>query len=404
MLRSSLGFHTLTMSKWLLEGFGETKDHLIADFQKYSQQTHNIQIYTSTHGNVRIKFHKNDEGIEWVIRPNIWVERGRMWLSFIDVKINPKILSGIHDYITAATYDDIGVAIANFNRISSSISPLLGTFEDYTLKRTDYCFNCAVSELAPGCTYKQIMDLLKRADIPYHFKEWEEYDTVSHRSKSRPGSFYLTNDSVHINYYSKYMQLLEKSRKNIENEYPPIPPEVLDAAEDIIRFEVQCKHPKVYSFSRAATAAGNHKINKYESLLTPEFCQEIINGYFHKTIGQGHWYSLQAAISLVRSYNFNSQKENRLIDAQELVNNCRGVVNAKEAYQGDDLDAFKRTLKDLDDLRINPVTIPRRWGIGRIWNLLEMYYEKESKERMHKQFVEKILNDKKLLKQALAHK
>lgn len=103
MLRSSLGFHTLTLSKHLLEDFGETKDHLITDFKKYSQETSNIQIYTDKYGNIVIKFHKNYEGIEWLIRPNIWVERYKMRSTFIDVKINPKILSGIRDYITAAT-------------------------------------------------------------------------------------------------------------------------------------------------------------------------------------------------------------------------------------------------------------------------------------------------------------
>ena len=49
------------------------------------------------------------------------------------------------------------------------------------------------------------------------------------------------------------------------------------------------------------------------------------------------------------------------------------LVKAKESYQGRELDAFKRTLKELAVLNINPVTIPREWHIDHIPNLLRSY-------------------------------
>ena len=119
----------------------------------------------------------------------------------------------------------------------------------------------------------------------------------------------------------------------------------------------------------------------------------MIDKYYKKTIDSGDWYTLQEAIRIVQSYHFNSQKEDRLIKALVFVNDCRSVAKAKAAYQGSDLDAFKRTLKDLSNLRINPVTIPREWGIKHIPNLLYAYSDKVSEERRQKQFEEDFLQN-----------
>lgn len=378
-LRSSLGFHTITLSAPALLLGGDTAE-LISDFKKYGRDSEAIQIYTDKQKNIVIKFYRHDIGIKWLIRPNVYLEKFRMFIDIIDVTINPKILGGVHDYITAAAYDDMDAAITNFNSISQRISPLLGTFKDYSLKRIDYCINFSLNELVPECSPERIMNLIKRSDIPPHYKEWMKYDETAHRKKGPPSSFYLVNKSVTINCYSKYMKFQEQSEENIARGYPPIPQEIMDAARDIIRFEVQCKYRKAYALSRTAKADGNENINKYKNLLADEFCREIINYYFNATVGRGHWYSLQAATSLVKNKEFNVQKENRLIDALRLINQCRSLAKAKAQYQGDDLAAFKRTLKDLSVLSINPVTIPKEWGIGRIWNLLDIYYSKKSCE------------------------
>lgn len=384
MLRSSLGFHTLTLSYPL---FFQEAQRLISDFKRYSKETGAIQMYHD-HGNLRIEFLSRAEGIGWLIRSDVWMDRFKTAVDIVEVTINPKILGGIYDYITAATYDDMEAAIANFNRISESISPGLGRFEQYSLKRIDYCVNFALNELAPGCTCDQMVKLIKQSNIPPYYKEWMKYDTTSHRAKTKPGSFYLTNGSVHINCYSKYMKYQEQSQKNIARGYPPIPQATMGVTQDIIRFEVQCKYLKTYILSNKAKEAGDNNFNKYENLLSCVSCIDIIDKYYKKTIGSGGWYTLQEAVRIIQSYHFNSQKENRLIKALGLVSNCRSVAKAKATYQGRDLDAFKRTLSDLSSLRINPVTIPREWGIKHIPNLLYAYSDMVS-EKKQKADIEK---------------
>ena len=320
-----------------------------------------------------IKFKDKDRGIRWCIRESKGVFN--FFDYMVEATINPKILSGVIDYLTAATYNDIDLAAANFNEISKKISPLLHSFSDYRITRIDYCVNISLDEFFLECDPMQIMNLIKRSDIPHHYEEWMKYDNISHRMKSRPESFYLKSNSVTINYYSKYLQLLNKSQENVKKGYPPINQEILDASRNIYRFEVQCKYHKIYSMSQKAKEAGNRSINKYKSLLDPILCVTIISNYYNKVIGKGDWYTLSTAIQIIKSKCFNSQKEQHLINALKDVSRCRSLVKAKESCPIEKIGTFTRALNQLETLNINPVTIPREWHIEYIPNLLRSYLD-----------------------------
>ena len=385
MLRSSLGFHTITLS---LPLFDNNEAHqLITDFCTYREKTGNIEIYRINekkqpviyyHSDylplkTNIKFKDKDRGIRWCIRESKGVFN--FFDYMVEATINPKILSGVIDYLTAATYNDIDLAAANFNEISKKISPLLHSFSDYRITRIDYCVNISLDEFFLECDPMQIMNLIKRSDIPHHYEEWMKYDNISHRMKSRPESFYLKSNSVTINYYSKYLQLLNKSQENVKKGYPPINQEILDASRNIYRFEVQCKYHKIYSMSQKAKEAGNRSINKYKSLLDPILCVTIISNYYNKVIGKGDWYTLSTAIQIIKSKCFNSQKEQHLINALKDVSRCRSLVKAKESCPIEKIGTFTRALNQLETLNINPVTIPREWHIEYIPNLLRSYLD-----------------------------
>ena len=382
MLRSSLGFHTMSMIKLL---FDDDASQLIKDFKRYSKETGLIKIFP-VNGDYNITYFREDRGLKWMIRWNEWSMKFNGCL--IEVKINPKILGGIQDYVTAATFQDMETAIRNFNLEAARISPLLTQFTDYSLKRIDYCVNFDLNELVSGCSSELIMDLIKRSDIPLYYKEYMEYDSTAHRMKSKPGSFYLMNKSTNINCYSKFMDLQQRSEDREKRGLTPIPQKTLDFAQGIIRFEVQCKYRKMYVASNRAKKSGNRNRNKYETLLSDEVCKETINYYYNKIIGKGNWYTLQVAIQKIKQQRFHKQKENRLIDALQLVNQCRSLAKAKALYKGNELKAFKQTLNDLSLLGISPVTIPKDKGIKEIPNLLYTYYDKIQKENMQKQIAE----------------
>ena len=380
MLQSSLGFHTMTLDMSLT---GTDVYKLLLDFIAYSKTTA-LKMYRLKEGqyitysspnylptDVKIYFDGKYKGIHWHIYSD---DRYSGMVYIIETTINPKFLAGITDYLAAATYGDMNIAIINFNNESKKISSLLGTFNDYRIKRVDYCINICLSDFIPICDPELIMNLIKRSDIPPHYKEWTEYDDTSHRKKSRPESFYLCSNSANINYYSKYLQLQNRSQENEEKGFDPIPQETIDASHDIIRFEVQCKYFKTYALNKKAENSGNECSNKYKSLLAPLTCIEIISSYYEKVIGKGDWYTLSEAVQIIQSKNFNIQREQRYIDTLKYVSQCRSIAKAKASYQENELLAFKQTLKELADLNINPVTIPREWNIKYIPNFLKAYF------------------------------
>lgn len=391
MLRSSLGFHTITLSLPLFDNIEVWQ--LIADFLTYREKTGDIEMYIYDEKNNPIIYHLSsylppkinimfkdryrygdgNRGIKWCIRKSEW--SNDFFDYIIEATINPKILAGINDYLTAATYNDIDLASDNFNNISQKISPLLHSFSDYRISRIDYCVNFSLDEFIPERDPTQIMNFIKRSDIPPHYEEWMEYDKTAHRMKSKPESFYLKSKSVNINCYSKYLQLLNKSEENVENGHDPIDPKILDASRNIYRFEVQCKYHKIYSMSKEAEKAGDHSRNKYKSLLDPILCVTIISNYYNKVIGKGDWYTLSTAIQIIKSKGFNSQKEQHLINALNDVSRCRSLAKAKASCPIEKIGTFTRALNQLETHNINPVTIPREWHIEYIPNLLRSYLD-----------------------------
>lgn len=405
-MRSSLGFHTLSLSMPLtFDGMHE----LISDFKKYSKETGEIKMFlcdkkgnrieyknTSRYAPLKliIQYCKDNHGIEWSV--DSYTNYAGFPAYKVSVKINPKILGGVHDYITAATYDDMGAAIENFNLESEKISYVLRTFDCYRLDRIDYCINFSVDELAPGCSTEQIMTLIRRGDIPRYYNEWQGYSSTSHRKKSSSDSFYLVNKSLGINCYRKLAEMEKRSAQREQNGLSIISQSVLDTAKNIIRFEVQEKYRKTYVQSRKAENSGNFGQNKYENLLDELSCNNAVSYYFHKLIGKGDWYTLNEAIRIIQSQKFNKQKETRLISALHIVNHYRSVAKAKEAFEGDGLEHFRKNIKDLSCMGINPVTIPKGWGMKRIPNILYVYFDKKNEEN-----ISKVEIDEKLVKECL---
>ena len=86
-------------------------------------------------------------------------------------------------------------------------------------------------------------------------------------------------------------------------------------------------------------------------------------------------YTLSEAVRIIQSKYFNSQREQHYIDALKYVSQCHSLVKSKSSYQGNELIAFKKTLQELADLNINPVTIPREWNIKHIPNFLKAYFD-----------------------------
>ena len=241
------------------------------------------------------------------------------------------------------------------------------------------------------------MKLAKRGDIPKHFSERKVYDDndISHRKKADKDSFYLESGSVVINYYWKYPQQKEK--------HPNYP--YRETSRNVLRFEVQCKYPKLYSISRKIgrktkydsildkffedmdidelmECRVNYPAIPIDTMLSDKISAGIIRKYFDKVVRKGDYLTLDTARWIVKAHNFRRDKEERLLFALEAVSECRGIAKAKSKLLGIDISEFKRSLKDLDAIFVNPVTIPREWKIDHIPNPLRAYYNSITEEQI----------------------
>jgi hypothetical protein len=336
--------------------------------------------------------YKSDKGIRWVsLSVNV---NNKLTIFGIKATITPKVLLD-KDYITVATEKDIFNLKSAFNHEANKISPILQDFDSYSLNRSDYCINFDLNELEIPCTTEQMMTLIKKGNIPTHFTERTKYDLTSRRQKPEKDSFYLVSDSVVINYYDKYAQLMKEDNHPCQNK---------EDANNKIRCEVQCSYQKLHSVSKhhvklsntlAPTPSAHKDIEdmyeaiisrryvaiKIEPLLSDDVSLDVVQKYFNKVVRKGDYYTLERAKRIIQSTDYRLKTKVRLIDTLTLINQCRGIYKAKPTLQWEALVNFNRSIKGLENLGINPVTIPREWNIEHIPNLFNAYRNKLDLER-----------------------
>ena len=383
MKRSSLGFHTFTIfvrltskeARRIYRAFEVLRKSNVVTIIPYGKRT--VLKFNGDNSTVYKGFnieYIERTGVSWTLRFSNQSPDHKTFT--LEATINPKILSGILDYITAANEDDMqnipNLLNQEIRRISTEI-PSLGWFK---FKRIDYCVNFDLEELGIPCTSQQMMSLIKRSNIPYHYKEWTEYDPIGHRHKSDNISFRLESKSVTAHFYDKYEQL--------KRQYPDNPS--LEYAKNILRFEVQCYYNKVYGMTRAYEKNLN-ELTKFDfrDLFSKESCEAIIKQYFDRIIMRGNYYPLKHATRKIIGAKFRNSMTERLIGVLNLVNPKGGggsIAKAKSLLTGTELEDFKRGLLQLQDVaKINPVVIPGNWGINFIPNLFDAYRDLHGIER-----------------------
>ena len=378
MDNTSMGFHTFSISlKMNFDDYNDIHNDFLRylNTNKYFKRTpienkDNKQIIGWRFVNEKIK------GITWQTASHSTNQGYKVFR--VTAVINPKAILECN-YISAAQNVDIQRIETIFNNEARKISPLLLEMKYWSVNRVDYCLNIDLREMGIPCSPKQMINLIKRGNIPSHFKEYEMYDYTSHRKVTDKNSFYLKSKSVVINYYWKYKAITE-NHPYYDNR---------SSAFDVIRLEVQCKYSKLYAMSKKIpyTLPENLTIQElFEELEKPTptipcgnilstfFSERIINKYTNKILRKGDYFTFETASGIVTSYGFRREKEDRLLYALEIINQKRSIAKAYASLYGVDKDEFRKSLRDLDEIFVNPVTIPRKWGIRRIPNLLRAYY------------------------------
>jgi hypothetical protein len=249
IMAKSFGYHTFSMFAALSY---EEANKLRNDFEQYRDSTGRIRIfpegkprkYIKPDGSEcevyplhRIKYKTDiikDPGISWII----WIcSYSTKFLYYgIEAKINPKILSGVSDYTSASDSSHLAQAETNYNAIVSQISPDIPTFDLYSIKRIDYCYNADLVKMKFPCNLEQMMALIKHGDIPRYYEERKTYNVISHRMKA-DDDLYLESKSLTFNCYRKGFQLEDKDPEDYA---------MIEQAMNVIRLELQCHRRKTH--------------------------------------------------------------------------------------------------------------------------------------------------------------
>lgn len=385
MGNTSTGYHTFSFYQKVNS---DDYSMLTNDFKAYLHRNDDIKYFPikdKNGKNIGWEYtYKKNKGIRWLLLSST-AQNGFCWQG-IAVIINPKALIE-RNYIVAAQENDLVAVERVFNEEARRISPVLLKFGSSSLNRADFCLNIDLVELGIPCSPKQMITLIKRSNIPRRYKERSSYNYKLGRKTTDKNSFYLASKSVNINYYWKYPQQENEAHPNFLFK---------ESSRNVIRLEVQYKYPKLYPL-----AQGNIKNSKffissdglsiediYQALISDEvhnpsipvdivlsskISDHVNRKHFAQIIGVGDYFTLDMARRIIKSYNHMREKEERIIYALELINDCHGVAKAKTKLHGPDLDDFEQSLKDLNKIWVNPVTIPHRWNIGHIPNLLRAY-------------------------------
>jgi len=382
MMLTSIGYHTATIFRRIRANDAKRIYHA---FRKYQDETKEISMYVPNDENERIKSAKGlqSTGIEVSTLPRKWrieyrsVDRkGIIWTLkyfiysrdfkeyIIEATINPKILTGIIDYISASNENYLGKLCERFDEETSKISDLLGTFWEYGLRRVDFCINFDLKELGIPCTPEQMMYLIKCGDRPHCYEEWMIRDKISHRKVSPKESLYLRSCSTNINCYHKHRQLIK--------EYPSCPN--IEDSLHVIRFEIQCKYNKVYAMKHILQKEATYDpFGSTKQMLSDMTAKNMVEKYYNRIIGRGDYHTLKNAIETIESHGFMLEKEERLIDTLKMINQYRGIAKARTKLDTKMRPLFNRSLRELESIGVNPATIPKSFGIKFIPNLLDTF-------------------------------
>lgn len=395
MENTSMGYHTFAFFQKTDE---EEYQVLENDFIGYMQRTKKLKRSpVQNKDKIQIGWqytYKDDKekGIHWLMlsskSKNNYVTRGVLAV------INPEVLIA-NNYIRAAKEDDLKEVEEIYNRETEKISKGFLKFGSCSLNRVDPCLNIDLKELGIPCTPEQMMKLIKRGNVPRHYEERKEcYDNKQRRMVSDKNSFYLESKSSVINFYWKYAKQGKK--------HPNYPKR--ESSRNVIRLEVECKYLKLYALVKNR----NRESKYYESaeelsqdemymrmymgicnpvipidvVLSANTYEPIIRKSIHKILRKGDYFTLDIARDIVKSHQFRESKEDRMIEVLESVNKYNGIAKAKSKLQEDELPRFNKALRELDKILVNPVTIPRRWDIRHIPNLLRAYYDSICEEQL----------------------
>jgi len=139
-----------------------------------------------------------------------------------------------------------------------------------------------------------------------------------------------------------------------------------------LRFEVQCLYGRT-NWIKSKNSLPDKEILGFIG-ITDEV-KNILTKAYRETCGIGDYYTYDEAKKMVLNSNRQARTKKSLLKALELINGNNGVKSVYKAqakYEQETDETYmeySKVIKTLNDLGINPVTIPRSWNIKHLKSL-----------------------------------
>lgn len=279
-----------------------------------------------------------------------------------DLFINPAKLLGreqVTDIYSASAFTEFEQAFNS--RIKDYGLECLPDLEDWKAHRIDYTYNAKTRYVS------QYIKLLQKSDLRGYRLH---LDNNNNRSM-KPGSLYILNKSITLNFYDKADQLQNEGRLQEE----------IEQATNIMRLEVQCHSRKLNGIKKKYDLESKSAI---EFIRDQDMGADILRYYTGKITWNLPYMKKESAIAIIQKSRFKDQTKKDMIaiikDTARQYSRVDKVRIENKKYSGKKMykDQFKK-------LNINPVTINKNakgvsCGLESISLLLENAIAEEQKE------------------------
>ena len=154
---------------------------------------------------------------------------------------------------------------------------------------------------------------------------------------------------------------------------------LLKESENTVRIEVQLYKRKLRSIQKKLNFPNRNILN----YLKKEWQDELFFKQYRNSIGIGDFYSLYKAREKLFEQNPKPKMFEKLLNFLELLSQSRsidaskkkfikGTIVNKKLVKGS-LRTFNTYLNKLNEMGINPITLPRRWGIDFLQNPIRKF-------------------------------
>jgi hypothetical protein len=290
--------------------------------------------------------------------------RGKDYGYLLRVIVNPaKLLYGFDAFetVTPEILDDLTVAFARAIEEATGDEDIARTpLPDWLVHRIDF----AVDVRTPYVD--QYLMLFDKGDKPSNYKEKYNW---------RKGSCYWESRSVRINVYSKSKQMRDAGKS----------PESIERAKNILRFEIQCRSPKV-GYIRKAKRLEDRRLRNF---FCEEYAGEVLTSYCKRVYKTGDYYKRAAASKRMKRLGMSARRREANEKILRAIAQTRSISEARRQLSETGIvikntkslvkleyspEQFSRNCRSLIEANINPVVIPKDWEVSylpSIFHLIE---------------------------------